>query len=87
MGSVAAPDGHSNSINYPVQSQSSLSEPDKSMSCTLDSDWFQLVQKYKLNWGGTWSDRYKDPMHFSLVEGTGNEFGEASYEKKGSKWQ
>lgn len=85
MGSVAAPNGKPDSINYPVEKQSALSEPEKSTCCTLDSSWYQLAVKYQLSWGGNWSDTYKDPMHFSLV-GDGSKGG-FSTTKKGTKWQ
>ena len=47
--------------------ESSLSEPLKSEVCSVDSNWYNIAKKYDLDWGGNWSQKSLDPMHFSLV--------------------
>lgn len=86
MGSLGAPENYGDRINKPVEHQSSLNEVEKSECCTLDSSWYELAVKYQLNWGGNWSDDYKDPMHFSVV-GDGSEKGQFVTQKKGVLWQ
>ena len=38
--------------------------------CTFDNSWRALSVKYQLDWGGSWSHKSLDPMHFSLVGDT-----------------
>ena len=47
--------------------ESSLSEPLKSEVCSAGSNWYNIAKKYDLDWGGNWSQKSLDPMHFSLV--------------------
>lgn len=47
--------------------ESSLSEPLKSEVCSVGSNWYNIAKKYDLDWGGNWSQKSLDPMHFSLV--------------------
>lgn len=47
--------------------ESSLSEPLKSEVCSAGSNWYNVAKKYDLDWGGNWSQKSLDPMHFSLV--------------------
>lgn len=47
--------------------ESSLSEPLKSEVCSAGSNWYNIAKKYDLDWGGNWSKKSLDPMHFSLV--------------------
>lgn len=47
--------------------ESSLSEPLKSEVCSACSNWYNIAKKYDLDWGGNWSQKSLDPMHFSLV--------------------
>ncbi len=63
MGSVPAgiSDGH------PFNSCQGLSEPYRSECSCFDGNWNALIEKYKLDWGGNWSESSLDPMHFSLL--------------------
>lgn len=63
MGSNAAGLGD----GTPWNSDNGLSEPYKSEACAFSGNWFNLVKKYRLDWGGLWSSRMLDPMHFSIV--------------------
>lgn len=47
--------------------ESSISEPLKSEVCSAGSNWYNIAKKYDLDWGGNWSQKSLDPMHFSLV--------------------
>lgn len=47
--------------------ESSISEPLKSEVCSVGSNWYNIAKKYDLDWGGNWSQKSLDPMHFSLV--------------------
>lgn len=63
MGSNAAGQGD----GTPWNSDQGLSEPYRSESCAFTGNWFNLVKKYRLDWGGLWTARSLDPMHFSIV--------------------
>lgn len=74
MGSVAAGDGHSNygwcsgiACGHHYSTLEGEKEPMKSGCCASDSSWAEVAKKYRLDWGGNWSERYQDSMHFSLV--------------------
>ena len=64
MGSKAAGVGGSGD---PWNTDNGLQEPERSEACAYNGHWFQLIKKYGLDWGGNWSDRSLDPMHFSIV--------------------
>ena len=54
-------------LNDTPYKESSLSEPLKSEVCSAGSNWYNIAKKYDLDWGGNWSQKSLDPMHFSLV--------------------
>lgn len=54
-------------LNDTPYKESSLSEPLKSEVCSVGSNWYNIAKKYDLDWGGNWSQKSLDPMHFSLV--------------------
>lgn len=80
MGSYAAGYG---TKGIPFASSKNLSEPTKSLVCTLDNSWFELMKTYELNWGGLWSTNSLDPMHFSIV-GDGAKKREVNYTPRGT---
>lgn len=65
MGSVVSSVDH-----HPWNSDKGLSEPYKSQACAFNSNWFSLIKKYGLDWGGNWKSGSLDPMHFSVVGDT-----------------
>lgn len=79
MGSVAAGD---KTQGKPFNSSVGLKEPQLSQTCTYDNSWFKLAEEYQFNWGGLWSDRYTDPMHFSLIGDSGKLKGTVDYTPK-----
>lgn len=62
----------------PFNTSSGLDEFRASTCCTYDNSWFELAKEYNLNWGGLWSPKYLDPMHFSVV-GDGSLKNEVNY--------
>lgn len=63
MGSVVGVGGD----YHPWNSDKGLSEPYKSECCAFNSNWHKLIKKYKLDWGGNWSEGSLDPMHISII--------------------
>lgn len=65
----------------PFNTSNGLDEFRASTCCTYDNSWFQLAKEYNLNWGGLWSPKYLDPMHFSVV-GDGSLKNQVNYTPK-----
>lgn len=75
--------GVPSSYGIPWKTQSGLDEPLLSTCCTQNSDWYLLAKKYNLDWGGSWSLSYIDPMHFSIVGDNGKDGREYSMQYVG----
>lgn len=69
MGSVPVGSAGSGIIGdgHTVSSRDEVAEENKPYVETLDSTWYALTKRYKLDWGGDWSVSSQDPMHHSIV--------------------